>query len=77
MRLGALRNNDLFSEAEPTSPAHAHSKPRHVWVGLAGGAVISTERLNHVSGERYVPVSCAPRPLGGAGGVGGFPAPST
>lgn len=72
MRLGALRNNVLFSEAEHTSPAPTHSKPRHVGVGLACGAVINTERLNHGTVERYFRVSCAPRPLGGAGGWGRF-----
>lgn len=53
MRLGALHNNVLFSEAEHTSPAPTHSKPRHVGVGLACGAVINTERLNHGMVEIY------------------------
>lgn len=73
MRLGALHNNVLFSEAEHTSPAPTHSKPRHVGVGLACGAVINTERLNPecICNHRREP-SAPPRWRGGGGGVDGF-----
>lgn len=72
MRLGALRNNVLFSEAEHTSPAPTHSKPRHVGVGLACGAVINTERLNHGTVERYATGLLRSPPSGRGGGWGRF-----